>query len=111
MKYSAMALVAMLAFASEGFADSDDVSPEKNAQSRQQDETRDDAVIICNPDNGSWNGCPRIFKELLEQSPEHGTARSSSPFGLWMFMPWHPTPAERVLDGYTTSTGRMEAGA
>ena len=110
MRYLAMALVAMLAFAGEALADGDDVSPGKNAQNRQQDEARYNAVVICSPDSGSWNGCPEIFKKLLERNSETDTNRSFSPFGLWMFMPWHPTPAERVLDGYTTSTGRKEAG-
>lgn len=109
MKHLAIALVAMLAFAGEGLADNDDVNPRKNVQNGQQNKAQDDAVVICNPVDNTWTNCPEIFQERLGRNSENDTNRSSSPFGLWMFMPWHPTPAERALDGYTTSVGRMEA--
>ena len=112
MKYLATALVAILAFSGEGLADNGDIiNSGENAQGKQQDKAQDDAVIICNPVDNIWNNCPKIFQKRLGQNSGNDTSRSSSPFGLWMFMPWHPTPAERALDGYTTSRGRKEAGA
>ena len=111
MKHLAIALVAILAFAGEGLANNHDGNSRKNAQNGQQDKAQDDAVIICNPADNTWTNCPEIFQKRLGQNSENDTNRFSSPFGLWMFMPWHPTPAERALDGYTTPGGRKEAGA
>ena len=112
MKHLAIGLVATLAFSGEGFADNNDGNTMKNAQNGQQDKAQDNAVIICNPVDDIWTNCPEIFRKRLGLNSENDTNRSSSPFGSWMFMPWHSTPAERALDGYTTSGGRKkEAGA
>jgi len=110
MKHLAIALVSILAFSSAGFAD-DDANSMNSTRGGQQNKAQDDTVIICNPVDDIWTNCPEVFRERLGQNSDDDTNRSSSPFGLWMLMPWHPTPAERVLDGYTTSGVRREAGA
>ena len=100
MKHLATALVAMLAFAGEGLADNGNIIDSGGKCSeKQQDKAQADAVIICNPGDNIWNNCPEIFQKRLGQNSENDTSRSSSPFGLWMFMPWHPTPQSVLLMG------------